>query len=372
MQRGVASVFAPLEEGASRALKPARDLVNWFARPSTPAARTSLQAEVQKLRAAGRQAAGRRGRERAVQKLVGLDRKRILADYKLVTARVIGALADRLVLDRDHQHGLERRGRAQRPGGQRRRARRPGHRRHRRHRQGHADHRHRQRRLGAGAAERARRASPSPRWANPSTCCSTSSTRASRSTRARWSRPPGGRTATISSAYPPGIPIGRVQRRDGPASRRPSSASRRAVRGPARPRVRAGADRRARRRGCPDDRHPAHRDPDRADRDRRGDPPGLVLLLPLDPRRDPVRGAGRRRRARAARRRRRRRGLRLRRRAAAGLGAAADARRLLARPALVGYLAGRYREGLEIRRARPGAVLGAFTMPPPPASPRSS
>ena len=29
MQRAVASVFGPLEEGASRALKPARDLVNW-------------------------------------------------------------------------------------------------------------------------------------------------------------------------------------------------------------------------------------------------------------------------------------------------------------------------------------------------------
>ena len=30
MQRAVASVFGPIEEGASRALKPARDLVNWF------------------------------------------------------------------------------------------------------------------------------------------------------------------------------------------------------------------------------------------------------------------------------------------------------------------------------------------------------
>src|SRR5919108_570121 len=29
MQRAVASVFGPLEEGASRALKPARDLINW-------------------------------------------------------------------------------------------------------------------------------------------------------------------------------------------------------------------------------------------------------------------------------------------------------------------------------------------------------
>jgi rod shape-determining protein MreC len=30
VQRGLASVFAPIEEGAGRALKPARDLINWF------------------------------------------------------------------------------------------------------------------------------------------------------------------------------------------------------------------------------------------------------------------------------------------------------------------------------------------------------
>ena len=29
MQRAVASVFGPMEEGATRALKPARDLINW-------------------------------------------------------------------------------------------------------------------------------------------------------------------------------------------------------------------------------------------------------------------------------------------------------------------------------------------------------
>jgi rod shape-determining protein MreC len=30
LQRGVSAIFAPLQEGADRALKPARDLVNWF------------------------------------------------------------------------------------------------------------------------------------------------------------------------------------------------------------------------------------------------------------------------------------------------------------------------------------------------------
>src|ERR671914_3046076 len=30
VQRGLASVFGPIEEGAGRALKPVRDLINWF------------------------------------------------------------------------------------------------------------------------------------------------------------------------------------------------------------------------------------------------------------------------------------------------------------------------------------------------------
>jgi len=30
LQNGVSAVFAPLEEGADRALKPARDAINWF------------------------------------------------------------------------------------------------------------------------------------------------------------------------------------------------------------------------------------------------------------------------------------------------------------------------------------------------------
>src|SRR5438309_208120 len=42
MQRAVASVFGPMEEGATRALKPARDMINWFSETfnarGTPAA----------------------------------------------------------------------------------------------------------------------------------------------------------------------------------------------------------------------------------------------------------------------------------------------------------------------------------------------
>ena len=43
VQRGVSTIFSPLQEVANRGLKPARDLVNWFdsdlrrARPQQPA-----------------------------------------------------------------------------------------------------------------------------------------------------------------------------------------------------------------------------------------------------------------------------------------------------------------------------------------------
>ena len=71
----------------------------------------------------------------------------------------------------------------------------------------------------------------------------------------------------------------------------------------------------------------------------------------------PVRGPGRRRRARAARRRRRRRRLRVRRRTADGLAAAADARRLLARPAVDRLPRRALPRGLrDPQRHRPGAA----------------
>ena len=66
MQRAVASVFGPLEEGATRALKPARDMVNWVDETFQARGQNSdLHAEVQQLREQARQGAGRRGREPA-------------------------------------------------------------------------------------------------------------------------------------------------------------------------------------------------------------------------------------------------------------------------------------------------------------------
>jgi rod shape-determining protein MreC len=92
LQRGVSTIFSPLQTVADRALKPARDLVNWF--DETFAARgenSRLKAELAKAQA---QAVG--GREALqenaqLRKLVALDRGPALAAsaYKPVTGRVI-------------------------------------------------------------------------------------------------------------------------------------------------------------------------------------------------------------------------------------------------------------------------------------------
>jgi rod shape-determining protein MreC len=91
MQRAVASVFGPLEEGATRALKPARDLINWVDETFQARGQNGdLEAQVRHLRnqLAGAQSA--EGENRQLRKLLGLDRRGTLAGYTPVTARVIG------------------------------------------------------------------------------------------------------------------------------------------------------------------------------------------------------------------------------------------------------------------------------------------
>jgi rod shape-determining protein MreC len=92
LQRGVGAVFGPLQEGADRALKPARDLVDWF--DETFAARGDnerLQTEVEQLR--GEVAAGKvaLSENNQLRKLLGLERAGELPlGFSPVTGRVIG------------------------------------------------------------------------------------------------------------------------------------------------------------------------------------------------------------------------------------------------------------------------------------------
>jgi rod shape-determining protein MreC len=91
VQQGVASVFAPLEEGATRVLKPARDLVNWVSETFDARGENSdLKTDVQRLRSKLAKAQAAEGENEQLKKLLGLDRKGILYGYEPVTARVVG------------------------------------------------------------------------------------------------------------------------------------------------------------------------------------------------------------------------------------------------------------------------------------------
>ena len=91
VQRGVFSVFAPIQAGASTVLKPARDLFGWFGDTFDAKSRLSeLESSNQNLRAraiAGSEALRITGQ---LQGLLKLDNAGGLAAAKPVTARVIG------------------------------------------------------------------------------------------------------------------------------------------------------------------------------------------------------------------------------------------------------------------------------------------
>lgn len=92
IQRGVATVFAPVGEVAERALKPGRDLINWV--DETFDARgenEDLRAEVEKLRAEVVASEGATRENEQFRKILELqDQVPSLADYALVTGRVTG------------------------------------------------------------------------------------------------------------------------------------------------------------------------------------------------------------------------------------------------------------------------------------------
>ena len=91
IQRGVAAVLSPIGEGAERALKPARDLVNWF--DETFEARgenDQLRAEVAELRQQVAETQSAVGQNQQFEKMLKFDRSAAAGGFDPVTARVIG------------------------------------------------------------------------------------------------------------------------------------------------------------------------------------------------------------------------------------------------------------------------------------------
>jgi rod shape-determining protein MreC len=91
MQRGVSAVFSPMQSVADRALKPARDLINWFDETFDAKGRNArLHSELETARkqAVGAQAALAENEQ--LRKMVGLDKNgAIPGGYTPVTGRVI-------------------------------------------------------------------------------------------------------------------------------------------------------------------------------------------------------------------------------------------------------------------------------------------
>ncbi len=91
VQRGVFSVFAPIQEGVSTVLKPARDLFGWFGDTVDAKGRVAeLESSNQKLRASAIAASEALRVNGQLQGLLNLDNAGGLAAAKPVTARVIG------------------------------------------------------------------------------------------------------------------------------------------------------------------------------------------------------------------------------------------------------------------------------------------
>jgi rod shape-determining protein MreC len=91
LQRGVSTIFSPIQSAADRALKPARDLVNWFDETFDAKGENSkLQAELEAVRKEAVGAEAALSENRQLRKLVELDENgAIPSGYDPVTGRVI-------------------------------------------------------------------------------------------------------------------------------------------------------------------------------------------------------------------------------------------------------------------------------------------
>jgi rod shape-determining protein MreC len=92
LQRGVSAIFSPIQSVADRALKPARDLINWFDETFDAKGRNArLHRELEQVRKQAVGAQSALAENRQLKKLVELDDSgAIPGGYTTVTGRVIG------------------------------------------------------------------------------------------------------------------------------------------------------------------------------------------------------------------------------------------------------------------------------------------
>jgi rod shape-determining protein MreC len=90
VQRGVSTIFSPLQTVADRALKPARDLVNWFDETFDARGENGkLKTELAKVRKEAVDADSALQENAELSKLLSLDRGTVPSGYQPVTGRVI-------------------------------------------------------------------------------------------------------------------------------------------------------------------------------------------------------------------------------------------------------------------------------------------
>ncbi len=91
MQRGVSAVFSPIQSVADRALKPARDMINWFDETFDAKGRNArLHSELETARKQSVGAQAAMAENEQLRKMVGLDKNgAIPGGYTPVTGRVI-------------------------------------------------------------------------------------------------------------------------------------------------------------------------------------------------------------------------------------------------------------------------------------------
>ena len=90
VQRGIVEVLSPIQSGASKALKPVRDIAGWFSGTfHAKSERDQLRKEVQTLRSELAQAQHAETQNAQLIKQVGLDSSKTLAAYTPVAASVI-------------------------------------------------------------------------------------------------------------------------------------------------------------------------------------------------------------------------------------------------------------------------------------------